>query len=300
MVDTEEKTDTNISRPTSSDPQDSSETEKSDDSDDKTSQDIKIKSLDKKKIIRIVIGVLGLFILVSDFIFPEKKTNSEDSISSKPSQNEKIEKKTKSDESPKVDTTSVETPEPEKISEQATESVPEKSDVNESPIPSEEANLETSELPKNDVVEVPETPELGPGKTDTTDSFSDTSDKVIDSSEKETKKEQGSGEDFTEEILLDLEKQAKEAKKIETIKEYVAPPNYEYVGRGLVYNCTGKHWACVDAPSFKSCEENQSSVKYLKKKIECHPFNVYDSIKNCENMQNRLVSSSAKTNFCNE
>jgi hypothetical protein len=104
--------------------------------------------------------------------------------------------------------------------------------------------------------------------------------------------------DVTDKILEDLEKQVKKEQPKEVQKEYVSPPDYEYKGRGLVYNCRGKHWACVDAPSYKSCEDNFSSVGYLKKNKECYPFNVYDTTKGCELMQNRVVSSNAKTDFC--
>lgn len=107
-------------------------------------------------------------------------------------------------------------------------------------------------------------------------------------------------DNLTDKILQDLEKQSgATAKKSET-KGYVAPPDYEYTGRGLVYNCTGKHWACVDGPSYRICEENAAGNKYLKKPAECHPFNVYQNQKGCESMQNRMVSSSAKTTFCSE
>ena len=104
--------------------------------------------------------------------------------------------------------------------------------------------------------------------------------------------------DVTDKILEDLEKQVNKEQPKEVQKEYVSPPDYEYKGRGLVYNCRGKHWACVDAPSYKSCEDNFSSVGYLKKNKECYPFNVYDTTKGCELMQNRVVSSNAKTDFC--
>jgi hypothetical protein len=103
---------------------------------------------------------------------------------------------------------------------------------------------------------------------------------------------------ITDQILEDLEKQVETKKSVEIKKEYVSPPDYEYFGRGLVYNCAGKHWACVDAPSYKTCEDNSSSVKYLNKKVECHPYNVYETAKGCQNVQNRMVSASTKTNFC--
>lgn len=104
---------------------------------------------------------------------------------------------------------------------------------------------------------------------------------------------------MTDKILEDLEKQVKKDQPKEVKKEYVTPPDYEYKGRGLVYNCAGKHWACVDGPSYKTCEDNFSSTTFQKKTIECYPFNVYDTKKSCELMQNRVVSSNAKTGFCN-
>jgi cytoskeletal protein RodZ len=104
---------------------------------------------------------------------------------------------------------------------------------------------------------------------------------------------------MTDKILEDLEKQVKKDQPKEVKKEYVTPPDYEYKGRGLVYNCAGKHWACVDGPSYKTCEDNFSSTTFQKKTVECYPFNVYDTKKSCELMQNRVVSSNAKTGFCN-
>ena len=106
-------------------------------------------------------------------------------------------------------------------------------------------------------------------------------------------------DNLTDQILQDLEKQAKGTEPKKTVKEYVSPPDYEYRGRGLVYNCSGKHWACVDAPSYKICEDNAASTQFLKKTSECHPVNIYETQKGCENIQNRMVSSSAKTAFCN-
>ena len=109
------------------------------------------------------------------------------------------------------------------------------------------------------------------------------------------------GGDLTDKILEDLEKQALDKEKSAPKKrDYVAPPDYEYAGRGLVYNCVGKHWACVDAPSYKTCEQNSEGNKALNKKVECYPFNVYEKMKNCQAAQLMMTSSNAKTGFCNE
>ncbi len=110
-----------------------------------------------------------------------------------------------------------------------------------------------------------------------------------------------SGGDFTDKILQDLEKQAEDSEKnTPKTRDYVSPPDYEYTGRGLVYNCVGKHWACVDAPSYKTCEQNSEGNKALGKKAECYPFNVYEKTKNCQSAQLMMTSSNAKTGFCNE
>jgi hypothetical protein len=107
--------------------------------------------------------------------------------------------------------------------------------------------------------------------------------------------------DLTEQILQDLEDQEKVRKETrEPVTTYVAPPPYQFSGRGLVYNCKGKHWACVDGGSYRICEDNFSGNQYLKKNNECYPFNVYQSESGCEIMQKRMVTSSAKTNFCND
>jgi len=105
--------------------------------------------------------------------------------------------------------------------------------------------------------------------------------------------------DLTEKILQDLESQTKSSAQAAP-KEYVAPPDYEYPGRGLVYNCKALHWACVDGPSYKTCEENALYLKENNKAPECYPFNVYETSNGCVSMQNRMVSSGASTDFCNE
>ena len=105
--------------------------------------------------------------------------------------------------------------------------------------------------------------------------------------------------DLTEQILQDLEDQEKIRKeKKAPVTTYVAPPPYQFSGRGLVYNCKGKHWACVDGGSYRICEDNFSGNQYLNKNTECYPFNVYQTEGGCEVMPKRMVTSSAKTNFC--
>ena len=80
--------------------------------------------------------------------------------------------------------------------------------------------------------------------------------------------------------------------------EYTPPPNFERRGRGLVYNCAGKHWACVDKFSYFQCRENQVWNERNQKSHECMIRNVYASIKDCITVQTHSVSTAADTSFC--
>ncbi len=108
------------------------------------------------------------------------------------------------------------------------------------------------------------------------------------------------GEDMTEKILEDLEKKVKDELAAQTpaASEYVGPPNYDNTGRGLVYNCLGKHWACVDGGSYRVCQQNFSALKTANRPKECWPDSVYESSAACVWVQKQKVSGSAKTEFC--
>ena len=154
----------------------------------------------------------------------------------------------------------------------------------------------TTETPSEDITQTPSEPESQPSAPDFSQdtSGSSLSDSMGDLSSPIDDQESG---DLTEKILQDLENQTK-SKVSETPAEYVAPPDYEYTGRGLVYNCKALHWACIDGPSYKTCEDNFNFQKSKSAKPECYPFNVYETTRGCANMQNRMVSAGSKTEFC--
>jgi len=265
----------------------------------------------RSKIIQIVIGVAVVLFLLSDFneegTAPEGSPDEySDEVPEKTSPTTEPTTEAPIAETP-VETPSVETP--PTITEEPLETPPDSETVTTSPeetpavIPSEEptGTLDSEVITLGD--DQPDSEPTMPSETP-----DDASSIPLDFGGEDMVGEDMTGEDMgagadenlTDQILQDLEKQAKDKPTAEPQKEYVAPPDYEYRGRGLVYNCVGKHWACIDGPSYKTCEDNASSVQYLKKKVECHPFNVYETTRGCESMQNRMVSSSAKTSFCSE
>lgn len=105
-------------------------------------------------------------------------------------------------------------------------------------------------------------------------------------------------QDSTEQMLKDLEDKIKQtpAKKVDS---YSPAPNYENTGRGLVYNCQGLHWACVDGPSYRQCENNYGYQKNNEKSIECYPDMVFSSIRDCSIIQQQKIVDNTKTEFCN-
>lgn len=298
-----------------------------DEGEDEAVDDEAAKKKKKSKIIQITIGVLVVGFLLSDYIIPTEEPVATPKLNPRKRPNKKVQPadtaattpadaattETPVDAAATTDTTTETTPDsPVTVTSDTPTDVP----IDAAPVDTTvtDTPTDTTTTPDTTVTEpvttdtpietsptdttVVDTPTDAPIDTTVTEPTTDTSVNVdsVDGGETTTPGD----ESITDQILQDLEKQAKDTQPVEQKKEYVSPPDYEYRGRGLVYNCQGKHWACVDAPSYKTCEDNSSSVKYLKKKTECYPFNVYETPRGCESMQNRMVSSSAKTGFCNE
>lgn len=79
---------------------------------------------------------------------------------------------------------------------------------------------------------------------------------------------------------------------------YVPPPVYDQLGRGLVYNCKEKYWACLDKLSYVACNKNTKWNKAHAKPAECVVQNVYNSDDDCSVVQKYNVSTSKATPFC--
>lgn len=80
--------------------------------------------------------------------------------------------------------------------------------------------------------------------------------------------------------------------------QYVEPPDYTRVGRGLVYNCKGGHWACVEREAYFQCRDNMLWNDENKKASECATHNVYASEEDCKTIHIHYVNTSQSTDFC--
>ena len=79
-----------------------------------------------------------------------------------------------------------------------------------------------------------------------------------------------------------------------------AAPDYFIIGRGLVYNCTGKHWACVDKKSYFICLKNYKASKENGVRPECSVEAIYGSDDDCQVIQTYNINTSKPTNFCSK
>lgn len=88
------------------------------------------------------------------------------------------------------------------------------------------------------------------------------------------------------------------SKIVEGITE-TPPPAYDQLGRGLVYNCKDKYWACLDKPAYVTCNKNMKWNKSKGNTAECTVSNIYGSEEDCAKVQKYNVSTNASTEFCN-
>lgn len=76
------------------------------------------------------------------------------------------------------------------------------------------------------------------------------------------------------------------------------PPAYDQVGRGLVYNCKDKYWACLDKPAYVTCNKNMKWNKSKGSAAECVVQDIYNSEEDCAKIQKYNVSTNVATGFC--
>ena len=88
------------------------------------------------------------------------------------------------------------------------------------------------------------------------------------------------------------------ASKITEVVIETPPPVYDQVGRGLVYNCKDKFWACLDKPAYITCSKNQKWNNSKGNSVECVVADIYSSDEDCAKVQKHNVSTSAATAFC--
>ncbi len=266
------------------------------------------KAAKRSKIIKIVVGIVLICFVADEFLNPEQpKQAAQDATT----QQAPKKKKKKAAEAP--------TPAPEQAQAVATptpapqpEQTPMQAEV---PVPTPTASPEVvQQAVQQPVVEATpavatadptssptpaavsgatqnRNPSAGPDSTATTASNSDASAfQIGEKTPQDQVKEAGPSEGHIDKVLDQLETQKEQ--------EYVAPPTYEELGRGLVYNCKGKHWACINKDAYFKCRDNLKWNTAHSKPIECSTVNVYATNEDCELIQIHNINTREKTDFC--
>ncbi len=161
-----------------------------------------------------------------------------------------------------------------------------KTDETSAPTPkTEEKPIDETPIVKAPAETTP-TPQVGEVKT------SEALDKNLDSLIDNVDKKEG-----TSATEAAPKKETSMADKIVADDVYVAPPAYDQLGRGLVYNCKEKYWVCLDKTAYIACNKNMKYNKAHGKAAECAVANVYNSDDDCGVVQKYNVSTN-KTPPC--
>ena len=206
---------------------------------------------DKKKVIRVVVGLGVLYLIYDTFLAekaPETETVNAPIAQVKKNPNKKKKGATATATEASVATTGTSDAPQEAPTAIATQEAP-ASQIKEvpiSPTPLAEETLAVEQTP----IATPEftvapitTPEVEMTPQITPEATVDISSGVGEI-EHQTKKN-----DLGSKLTEIVGNEATPAPKKMEVKAYVAPPAYDNLGRGLVYNCKGRHWACVDKDS---------------------------------------------------
>lgn len=125
----------------------------------------------------------------------------------------------------------------------------------------------------------------------------------------EQEQEQEQATPSVSDIALGQEQEREEVSTVDSLlkaieqsqrAQFVAPPDYERVGRGLVYNCEGRHWACVDRESYFDCQDNLKWNQQEEVALQCYPVAVYASDEDCRIVQLYNINTSESTDFCQQ
>lgn len=179
---------------------------------------------------------------------------------------------------------------PESAPETAPETAPEAASQTAGTAPVEQAPIENINIADKKAEEVPpqavgETPTVGEVKSSETP-IDKSIDSLIDSVDAPAKTDAAD------------KKEIKLEDKIVADDNYTPPPAYDQLGRGLVYNCKEKYWACIDKMAYVSCNKNMKWNVANGKAAECVVQNVYNSDEDCNIVQKYNVSTNKETPFC--
>ncbi len=129
----------------------------------------------------------------------------------------------------------------------------------------------------------------------------------------EIAKEEMPEPEVTEEEVIKKEKLSSTSPSGEAlsfIQEMIPNPQKKYdfiksppflsqnMGRGLVYNCQGKHWACVNKESYLQCKNHAKWSLAEEKLPDCVINSIYITFNSCKAAQFQKIEGLATPDYC--
>lgn len=260
------------------------------DDDNSTAQDAKKKQM--SMIIRVIV-ILGLgYMAVDHFILsaPKELTVEEMIAANAPKKKRKPIKK----DIPPIENEATKTPEASVANDSPSDS---QAPANTPPV----ENINIMDKAENSLSVEPSP--IGDTSTPVQDSNIDQRiDQLIETADQNEPAQpvaESTGEKVAAEVPAKKEEKVSMADLIVQEDVYTPAPQYDQQGRGLVYNCKDKYWACIDKPAYVACNKNMQWNKTKGNALECVVQNVYGSDEDCAKIQKYNVSTNVSTAFCN-
>ena len=273
--------------------------------DDKTGQ-IKVETGAKKRPNPIVIGavILGVAFIVYDEFLVEKPVEAPKAAAPKKNSrrlnpNPVKAPVAKDEVAKKVEVTKLEQKTQAPVeAEKAPEKMPEKVVVQPTPeapevmaTPEVEVKEEVAEAPVEEVKEeLPPASARGEEKVAITKSDN----QVIE----EESARPASGSDYFSDLIFEIENEVEKEKVAVKQTKRPSNPDYNRGGRGLVYNCSGGHWACLDQTAFEDCKTVAIWEKKQGRSLACVPIQVYASLDDCARAQLEKINNMSSKEIC--
>lgn len=83
-----------------------------------------------------------------------------------------------------------------------------------------------------------------------------------------------------------------------TARAEAAPPDYSNHGRGLVYNCREKHWACVNRMAYFQCQDNMLWAQEQAQKADCVTKQIYATDEDCHRAEQSEINAITEIKEC--
>lgn len=277
----------NIDLDEDSDKRDAAEVDEDDE--DEEVDDEKVAK--KKKVSKIIQGVIAVLISIYAFdefvLLPERE--KEAALKKQQEEQAKLLKKKREEKKKKQE---LEKQEQVAVAEESPQA-----DVQPSADQKQTEELSESDIPEENVPSVltseTEEPEPEPESESEVPTVEETPEKVVPAAGEVLDPDMGEFQSAEETPVIS------EQIVQETLEKVEPPEKYENYGRGLVYSCSKQHWACVDRETYMKCRDHQNWSESNGSKSLCVSKDVYKTIRDCRIMQIHNINTVQQVGECN-